>query len=564
MIAPLANRWLELELLLLAAALLWAAVLPDHARRAGRSLRRRLAPLVDRPRLAVLATFLLPLALRAALLPFTGIPHPRVPDEFSYLLGADTFAAGRLANPTPPEWEHFETPFVILRPSYASMYPPAQALVLAAAQALTGEPWWGVWLSVGAMCAAVTWMLQGWLPRGWALCGGLYLALRLGVYSYWINSYWGGAVAAAGGALLLGALPRVLARPRVSHALLLGLGVALLAGSRPYEGLVLAAPAAVLLLAGLARRAPPRALTRVVLPIVLVLTATGAWIGLYDARVTGDPLRMPYDVHRVAYGVQPNLVWQPPVAAVGYGHAALGHVFELWNERYHAARTLQGFRAASLGKLQSLWSFFGALLLLPALLCVPRALLARRARAPAALLAVALLGLLQEVSFFPHYAAPFSALFVLVLVLGARRLAAWRPGGRRLGRAFLAPAALAFLGLAGLRGVLEARGAPVRFWAHPHDPWSRRPHDEKDRELVARELLARGGAHLVFLRYTAEIHHRKWTYNAADLAAAPILWASELDPERDRRLVEAFPGRTVWLAFPDATPPELVPHPGFP
>src|SRR5438046_253738 len=230
-----------------------------------RRLEIRFGGLARRRGLSVLVVGISAILVRVLTAPFTPIPEPLIHDEFSYLLAADTFASGRLTNPTHPMWVHFETFHVIQKPTYMSKYPPAQGLVLAAGKVIAGFPMFGVWLTIVLMCSTICWMLQSWLPPGWALLGGLLAVMRLGTFSYWANSYWGGAVPAIGGALVLGALPRIKRHQRVRDSLLMGLGLAILANSRAFESLFFCLPVAGLLLVFmLGKEQPQRPLQNIV------------------------------------------------------------------------------------------------------------------------------------------------------------------------------------------------------------------------------------------------------------------------------------------------------------
>src|ERR1019366_8392046 len=106
---------------------------------------------------AVLFVIVAALFGRALLLPFTGVPEPRINDEYSYLLMADTFSHHRLTNSTPPAWQHFETFHVNLTPTYHSKYPVSQGLVLAFGEIAFHQPWVGVYLSTALLCGAICW-----------------------------------------------------------------------------------------------------------------------------------------------------------------------------------------------------------------------------------------------------------------------------------------------------------------------------------------------------------------------------------------------------------------------
>src|SRR5262245_47522587 len=101
------------------------------------------------------------IAILGRILLFPVLPHPRpsVHDEFSYLLAAETFAAGKLSNNPHPEGQFFETFHVLTWPRYMSKYPPGQAALLALGM-LLGHPHNGVILSFGLFVITTVWLLR--------------------------------------------------------------------------------------------------------------------------------------------------------------------------------------------------------------------------------------------------------------------------------------------------------------------------------------------------------------------------------------------------------------------
>ena len=355
------------------------SIVPRLGERIFRPVENFFSNVASRRKLAIWSAFLATIAVRVMLFPAIGVPFPTVHDEYSYLLMGEMFASGRLAFPQHPLWMSFETFHVNFSPTYSSIFPPAQGIVLAVGQ-LFGNPWIGVLLSVASMSAAILWMLQAWMPPRWALLGGVMTICNLGIVSYWINSYWGGAVAAIGGALVLGALPRIFRTQRVRYSLLLGLGVAILANSRPYEGLVFCIPVAGWLLLWVAGRSSPplrETAPTVLLPTTGVLAFTAVFMAYYNWRTTGNALLMPHALNLRMFRT-PQFLWQHPGAPIHYNNQQFEDLYNGWIRHYYNGGVRDLVRVSrEKVRLIAVFLWPGAL---PALVCVPLALRDRRMR----------------------------------------------------------------------------------------------------------------------------------------------------------------------------------------
>jgi hypothetical protein len=520
---------LALAALLLALALAWRPWWEPYAAR-----------LAQKPAWCMLLLGALPVALRLLLLPHHPAPVPDIYDEFSHLLVADTLRHFRLANPAHPFHRFFETFFVLQEPTYSSIYPVGQGAALALGWMIFGTPWAGVAIPVAALCALCYWMLRGWTTPGWALAGGLLAVMEFGPLNQWMNSYWGGALPAAAGCLVFGALPRLRRGGGLRDAALLGAGLAIHLLTRPYESVFLVLCVIPYLLPAW------RSVTKPLLATALVVLPAIGLTLLQNKQVTGSWTTLPYALSQYQYGVPAALTFQANPAP----HRELTREQEL---DYKMQLSFRGERGETLGsyllRLAYRIRYYRFFFMPPLYLALPFFFVALREPRFIWVMVCPLIVALG-VNFFPafqyHYMAGVTCLFVLVSVIGLQQLSR-----------FSALAARIILLLCIAQFALE-----YGLHVFSNDSWSLALRNPERRVFIGNQLARAPGKQLVFVRYwPRHIFQDEWVYNAADIDGARVVWARDLGAAENEKLRRYYPERTVWVLEPDARPPRLTPYP---
>jgi hypothetical protein len=539
---------LALALLLVAAALAWQ----KWANQANRFATKTLWCLV--------LLGVLPVALRLSMLHTSPIPTALGADDFSYLLLGDTLAHFRLTNPPHPMHRFFETLFILQEPSYSSIYPLGPGLALAFGQLIFRQPWAGIAISTAAFTALCYWMLRAWTKPGWALLGGLLAVIQFGPFSHWMNTYWGGALAAAAGCLVFGSMPRLKDRWRVRDAALLGIGLAIHLLTRPFESIFLAL-AVIIYFVPVMRDHSKQLLRSGSIAAFIVLPAIGLML-LHDKKVTGSWTTLPYAQCRYQYGVPCTFTLQPNPEP----HR------ELTIEQrtaYDVQSFVHGPNTDTLGSfLERLFGrirFYRFFFLPPLYLALPAFFWSFRdpkMRYVFGILLLFVVGTNIYPYFYAHYVAGVTCLFLLVTGVSLENLS-------RL------TIAHHVVGPDAVRVILFLCGAHFLFWygvqlssnqefakdLEPYQTWDEVNHGDPDGRIGVNAQLAKSpGKQLVFIRYWPKHEVTEWVYNGADIDRQTVVFARDLGSAENAKLRDYYPDRKPWLLEPDAHPPKLSPY----
>lgn len=508
-----------------------------------------------------------------------GYPVPHVQDELSYTVAADTYASGRLTNPTPVHFEHFEAPHILMEPNYISKYPPMQGLFMATGQILFGHKIFGVWLSCGLMASALFWMLLAWTRPKWAITGTVLMILFIGINSYWAQSYWGGMVAAAGGALFFGGFRRLFDKLTINSTVLMTIGGFILVNSRPFEGTLTMLPPLMVLLVWLLRdkaNQTSKKLSLLVFPgaIITVIGFSAMFYQYY--QVTGNAFTLPYSVHHKQYYPTPLFIFQSINQSATKGNERIRKVYD----NYKSPPILENFlKIEGLPYslyLSPIYGFIYLIIALPLFFLSPCLAILLYCSLPIIIKRNKWLLLIIVTIIFTfacmslgiwwdqyHYCASLTSCFFLLIAEGFRLFYLMSKRGRERQLVFITLIVLTIVSFIYIQYIQ----------LYSYEQFYRKDDSLKEKTLIFESLSLNKSVEIKITdratffrheleeiikilpdRYMAVVSydinydlHDEIVYNKADIENAKLIWAHDLSDEKNASLFEYYNNRKILM-----------------
>ncbi len=541
--------------------------------------------------------------LIAMAIAWTRWPEPSMHDDFGNLLVATTLLEGRFANPVPSAWQSMETFHVIFQPSYASKYPVGLGVLFAIGKLLFGSFAAGLWICAGLASSAMAWMILAHFPRRWGLAAGLMTATHPYWQNGWSQEFTNGWLAVTGIALVLGGLLRIrrsyrqsqlgewqteIYRPslyvgergscrarywlgrsralpvkanpplalsnaspslRSSYTAMVGLGCVLTLFSRPFEGGLVCGLLGLYFLPILFTRGlylDPR-FWRAAMPGMTVLSFGIALQLVINQSITGEVLKLPYQLHESQYGVAPVLIWQKPhEPSLGHRFAEQVTFHRGWSmDAYHRASSFNGYFEMLRRRLGFLVNHWGQLLAF-----APVGLLVlqperRRLIGMIGLLLIALLIINCIPWAVPQYVSPLIPIVLFIACSVARGLIkrvskSLRLTKRPVGLEIALFASIILFQCCTAFNIAQARSSRGEGW---ETTWAEK------RARILDQLSNLPGFDVVFVKYPADydVVNCEWVFNEANIEQSQVLWGRWGSKQLNDAVVRDYSKRNFWL-----------------
>jgi hypothetical protein len=507
----------------------------------------------------ILALILATILLRVATLPWYPIPAPYVHDEFSNLLGAETFSLGRLTNPPLLFPESFREIHVLSEPTRMMKYQPALSFFLTLGMVIFGNAYWGVVLCMALMVGSSYWAIKAWTNTPIGLAAAAFILVLLRAPHYWMNSYWGAGPIVLASFLMLGAYAHIILHHRFTYSWIAMTGIILAAISRPFEGVILIlclTMGAIFAIVRFERKTLIRFLKQAAPPFIILGTVYAAFQLYYNYRITGSWWTLPYMLYDALYGVSPVFIFGHPKPEHFSSHYMMQSV-QTWEMENYINKSFSIAFVAFIGVLSEIFMidrtpfiFITTVLLitlLTAAIPLPGYFLIKGYRCKNIysgentvlyVCCFALTSVFFITSYsLPHYLGPYFVVFILMICrwIYGRCQSSLRPDIPK-------SAQISYLSIMLIIAIFPGT-TYAGFAKHWHV-----------REVTREKLESITGKDLVFVDQREEAKdsslHENWVYNPADFDAAPVLWAWYLSPKENQKVIAHYSDRKIWYISP--------------